>query len=133
MTASDRAPARGNTYLLRTQSSGAGIVAIGSTGGDLINMLKQAREFGLGKDKQRVARFVLTLAAEKVLMAHGTLVTANGQAFLPMAIVRRGPASTAALLNAGGRPKRRAPRACTVAVHDRTVPQHRGDGVAVGG
>ena len=66
MTASDRAPARCNTYLLRTQSSGAGIVAIGSTGGDLINMLEQAREFGLGKDKQRVASFVLTLPAEKV-------------------------------------------------------------------
>ncbi|UZE47340.1 ABC transporter substrate-binding protein [Rhodopseudomonas sp. P2A-2r] len=49
------------SYLLQAQSSGAGIVAIGSTGGDLINMLKQAREFGLGKDKQKVASFVLTL------------------------------------------------------------------------
>jgi len=36
------------SYLLQAQNSGAGIVAIGSTGGDLINMLKQAREFGLG-------------------------------------------------------------------------------------
>jgi branched-chain amino acid transport system substrate-binding protein len=49
------------SYLLQAQSSGAGIVAIGSTGGDLINMLKQAREFGLGKNGQQVASFVLTL------------------------------------------------------------------------
>lgn len=49
------------SYLLQAQNSGAGVVAIGSTGGDLINMLKQAREFGLGKGKQKIASFVLTL------------------------------------------------------------------------
>lgn len=49
------------SYLLQAQSSGANVVAIGSTGGDLINMLKQAREFGLGKGKQKIASFVLTL------------------------------------------------------------------------
>src|SRR5215469_2550640 len=36
-------------FLLQAQSSGAGIVAIGSTGADLINVLKQAREFGMGR------------------------------------------------------------------------------------
>jgi branched-chain amino acid transport system substrate-binding protein len=49
------------SYLLQAQNSGASIVAIGSTGGDLINVLKQAREFGLGKGNQKVASFVLTL------------------------------------------------------------------------
>lgn len=49
------------SYLLQAQNSGASVVAVGSTGGDLINMLKQAREFGLGKGKQKIASFVLTL------------------------------------------------------------------------
>jgi len=49
------------SFLLQAQSSGANVVAIGSTGGDLINMLKQAREFGMGKDGQKLASFVLTL------------------------------------------------------------------------
>ena len=49
------------SYLLQAQSSGASVVAIGSTGGDLINMLKQAREFGMGSGKQKLASFVLTL------------------------------------------------------------------------
>jgi len=49
------------SFLLQAQSSGASVVAIGSTGGDLINMLKQAREFGMGKDSQKLASFVLTL------------------------------------------------------------------------
>lgn len=49
------------SYLLQAQSSGASVVAIGSTGGDLINILKQAREFGMGTDKQKLASFVLTL------------------------------------------------------------------------
>ena len=49
------------SFLLQAQNSGASVVAIGSTGGDLINMLKQAREFGMGKDSQKLASFVLTL------------------------------------------------------------------------
>lgn len=49
------------SFLLQAQNSGASVVAIGSTGGDLINMLKQAREFGMGKGDQKLASFVLTL------------------------------------------------------------------------
>jgi branched-chain amino acid transport system substrate-binding protein len=49
------------SFLLQAQSSGASVVAIGSTGGDLINVLKQAREFGMGKGSQKLASFVLTL------------------------------------------------------------------------
>jgi len=48
-------------FLLQAQSSGANVIAIGSTGADLINMLKQAREFGIGKGAQRLASFVLTV------------------------------------------------------------------------
>jgi len=48
-------------FLLQAQSSGAGIVAIGSTGADLINVLKQAREFGMGRGEQKLASFVLTV------------------------------------------------------------------------
>jgi branched-chain amino acid transport system substrate-binding protein len=49
------------SFLLQAQASGASVVAIGSTGGDLINVLKQAREFGMGKGSQTLASFVLTL------------------------------------------------------------------------
>jgi branched-chain amino acid transport system substrate-binding protein len=49
------------SFLLQAQASNATVVAIGSTGGDLINVLKQAREFGMGKGSQKLASFVLTL------------------------------------------------------------------------
>ena len=48
-------------FLLQAQASGADVIAIGSTGGDLINILKQAREFHVGSEKQKLATFVLTL------------------------------------------------------------------------
>ena len=48
-------------FLLQAQSSGADVIAIGSTGSDLVNILKQAKEFGLDKGKQTVASLVLTL------------------------------------------------------------------------
>ncbi len=35
-------------FLLQAQSSGADVIALGSTGADLISLLKQAREFGVG-------------------------------------------------------------------------------------
>src|SRR4051794_6671764 len=49
-------------FLVQAQASGADVIALGSTGTDLINILKQAREFGVGRDgKQTVASFVLTV------------------------------------------------------------------------
>lgn len=49
-------------FLLQAQASGADIIALGSTGTDLINLLKQAREFGVGRGgKQQLASFVLTV------------------------------------------------------------------------
>jgi branched-chain amino acid transport system substrate-binding protein len=64
-------------FLLQAQSSGANVVGIGSTGSDLINVLKQAREFGLGKDGQKLASFVLTvpdIAALGLDVAQGVTV-----------------------------------------------------------
>lgn len=48
-------------FLLQAQSSGANVVAVGSTGADLINVLKQAHEFGMGQGEQKLASFVLTV------------------------------------------------------------------------
>jgi branched-chain amino acid transport system substrate-binding protein len=64
-------------FLLQAQSSGASVVAIGSTGTDLINVLKQSREFGMGKDRQKLASFVLTvpdIAALGLDVAQGVTV-----------------------------------------------------------
>ena len=46
-----------SSLLLQAQASGAKIVALASVGGDLVNLLKQANEFGL-RDKQIVAGFL---------------------------------------------------------------------------
>jgi branched-chain amino acid transport system substrate-binding protein len=64
-------------FLLQAQSSGANVIAVGSTGTDLINMLKQAREFGIGKGGQKLASFVLTvpdIAALGLEIAQGVTV-----------------------------------------------------------
>ena len=46
-------------YLLQAQSSGAQVVGLASVGGDLINAIKQAAEFGLGaKSGQQLATFL---------------------------------------------------------------------------
>jgi len=46
------------SFLLQAQSSGADVVGIASAGGDLVNTIKQAQEFGLTGSKQRVLTFV---------------------------------------------------------------------------
>ena len=64
-------------FLLQAQASGADVIAIGSTGTDLVNILKQAKEFGLDKGRQTVASLVLTLpdvAALGLDTAQGVLV-----------------------------------------------------------
>ena len=46
-------------FLLEAQSSGADVVGFASVGGDLINLIKQANEFGLGrKGSQTIATFL---------------------------------------------------------------------------
>ena len=64
-------------FLLQAQSSGADVIALGNTGTDLINSVKQAREFGIGTGKQSLASFVLTvpdIAALGLDAAQGVLV-----------------------------------------------------------
>ncbi len=65
-------------FLLQAQSSGADVIALGSTGSDLINILKAAREFNIGADgKQQLATFTLTvpdIAALGLPAAQGVLV-----------------------------------------------------------
>jgi len=50
-----------STFLLQGQSSGADYLVVGSTGGDLVNVLKQAHEFGIPRAPQQLIAFNLTL------------------------------------------------------------------------
>lgn len=51
-----------SSFLLQAQSSGAKVIALANAGGDTINTLKQASEFGIGKDgKQRVAALLMLI------------------------------------------------------------------------
>jgi branched-chain amino acid transport system substrate-binding protein len=64
-------------FMVQGQSSGADIIALGNTGTDLINSIKQAREFGVGQGKQQLVSFVLTvpdIAALGLETAQGILV-----------------------------------------------------------
>ena len=47
-------------FLLQAQASGADVIAIGSTGTDLVNILKQVKEFRMDQGKQVVASLVLS-------------------------------------------------------------------------
>ena len=61
---SSRYPFPGNdfsSYLLSAQGSGADAVAFASAGGDLLNQIKQANEFGLGK-KQKLVALLMSIA-----------------------------------------------------------------------
>ncbi len=49
-----------SSYLLQAQATGADVVAFANGGADAVNAIKQASEFGLGRDgKQKVAALVL--------------------------------------------------------------------------
>ena len=64
-------------FLLQAQASGADVIALGNTGTDLINAIKQAHEFGIGGGKQSLVSFVLTvpdIAALGLATAQGVLV-----------------------------------------------------------
>jgi branched-chain amino acid transport system substrate-binding protein len=47
-----------SNFLLQAQSSRADVVALANAGSDMINAVKQAREFGLGRGRQRLAALV---------------------------------------------------------------------------
>ncbi len=64
-------------FLVQAQASGADVIALGSTGTDLINILKAAQEFGIGAGNQKLASFVLTvpdIAALGLASAQGVAV-----------------------------------------------------------
>lgn len=48
-----------SSFLLAAQNSGADVIAFANSAGDTVNSLKQAAEFGLGGDKQKIAVFLM--------------------------------------------------------------------------
>ncbi len=68
-----------SSYLLQAQSSGADVIATANGGDDVVNTLKQAREFGIGRDgKQRLAGLLVFLTDVKGMRletAQGLLLT----------------------------------------------------------
>src|ERR1035438_3969477 len=48
-----------SSYLLQAQSSGAQIIGLANAGGDTINAIKQAREFGIGQKGQRLVGLLI--------------------------------------------------------------------------
>jgi len=62
------------SFLLQAQASKADVVAIASVGGDLINQIKQAQEFGMTEGKQRLLTFltfITDIPAMELEMAQG--------------------------------------------------------------
>lgn len=49
------------SYLLTAQNSGADVVGLANASIDLINLIKQAREFGMGRGAQRLAAFLMLI------------------------------------------------------------------------
>ena len=47
-----------SSFLLQAEASGAQVIGLANAGGDLINAIKQAHEFGIGGGKQRLAAMV---------------------------------------------------------------------------
>jgi branched-chain amino acid transport system substrate-binding protein len=67
-----------SSYLVQAQASGADVVALCNTGGDMENAVKQAHEFGLSRNGKTVAAmfgFVTEVRAMGLEVAEGLLVT----------------------------------------------------------
>lgn len=68
-----------SSYLLRAQASGADIIATANGGNDVVNTMKQAAEFGIGRDdKQRMAGLLVFLPDVEAMgldTAQGLLLT----------------------------------------------------------
>ena len=68
-----------SSYLLQAQASGADVIATASGGDDVINTIKQAREFGIGQDgRQRMAGLLVFLTDVEGMgleVAQGLLLT----------------------------------------------------------
>ena len=67
-----------SSQLLTAQGSGADIVALANAGGDTINGMKTARDFGIGTSRQKLAAFFLTVMDVRSIgleAAQGTVLT----------------------------------------------------------
>ncbi len=67
-----------SSYILQAQSSGADVIALGDTGTDAVNAIKQMSEFGVLNGKTRLAALFLLLTDVQALgpqQAQGTLLT----------------------------------------------------------
>lgn len=67
-----------SSYLLQAQGSGADVIALANTGGDAINTLKQAREFGLidaGQSFAGMLMFLSDIHSTGLDTAQGLLLT----------------------------------------------------------
>ena len=87
------------------------MIALGNTGTDLINSIKQAREFGIGEGKQQLVSFVLTVpdiaalglaAAQNVLGERGFLLGPGRSDARLVPPVRRAQWRTHAVHDPGG-------------------------------
>ncbi|WP_020677262.1 ABC transporter substrate-binding protein [Geopsychrobacter electrodiphilus] len=56
-----------SSYLLQAQASGAKVIGLANAGGDFINAVKQAREFGIVKGGQTIAGMLVFLSDVKSL------------------------------------------------------------------
>ena len=66
------------SFLLQAQASGAKVVALANSGTDMINCLKQAKEFGLDRRGARIAglgAFITDVAGAGLPVARGLLLT----------------------------------------------------------
>ena len=62
------------SLLLQAQASGAQVIGLASVGGDLVNLIKQAGEFGVGGGNQTLAGFLIYITDVHALtpnVAHG--------------------------------------------------------------
>jgi branched-chain amino acid transport system substrate-binding protein len=67
-----------SSYLLQAQSSKAKIIGLANAGGDTINSIKQAAEFGIGKGGQKVVGLLVVLPQVKAIglpLAQGLIYT----------------------------------------------------------
>jgi branched-chain amino acid transport system substrate-binding protein len=67
-----------SSYLLQAQSSGAEVIGTANAGDDVVNTVKQAAEFGIGRDKTRMAGllvFLTDVQAMGLQTAQGLLLT----------------------------------------------------------
>ena len=67
-----------SSFLLTAQNSGADVIGLANAGGDSINSIKQAIEFGLTSDKHKLAGLLITITNIHGLglkLSHGLLFT----------------------------------------------------------